>query len=177
MLARPARLCQDEASRRSVQRDAEEGVMADSNPPVRSMNAAADMLQIVVRNMQALTTAQQQVLDGIGLLARQQTQMAQALLRYATPGAIKLPATDPAASIDWLKSEMETTQAATNELSQLILNISGNAATTLQTRTYAALDELKAVAVAMQPASKAPAVPPSPPVKLPAPAAKTAAAA
>ncbi len=151
--------------------------MAD-NTPVRGMSAAADMMEIVMRNMQALTTAQLQVLEGVGLLAKQQTQMAQALLRNAAPGTIKLRATDPVAGIDWLKTEMENSQATMNVVSQLIMDMSGNAATTLQTRTYAALDELKAVVLAIAPAPKAPqavAAPPSPQAKLSVPAARTAA--
>jgi hypothetical protein len=152
--------------------------MAETVTPVRSVSAAADMLQIVIRNMQAIATAQQQVLDGIGLLARQQTQMTQALLSHATPGAIKLPVNEPGAGIDWLKSEMQNTQATMNVVSQLIMDMSGNAATTLQTRTYAALDELKAVLVAMGPAPKAAqAAPPAPQAKLPGPGLKTASAA
>jgi hypothetical protein len=153
--------------------------MAD-NAPVRSVSAAADFVGIIMRNIEAVTTAQQQVLQGIGLLAKQQTQMAQALLRTTTPGTVKLTVADPAASIDWLKAELENTQATMNEVSQLMMNISGNAATTLQTRTFAALDELKAVIVAMAPAPKAlppSAAPPGPQAKLSAPAVKTPAAA
>jgi hypothetical protein len=147
--------------------------MADSNAP---MTAATDMLGIVFRNMQAVTAAQQQVLEGFGQLARQQTQMAQALLRSAMPGTMKVP--DPAAGIDWLKSELETGQATMNEMSQLMLTISGNAAATLQARGYAALDELKAVVVALGPAVKVPpaaAAPPAALAKLAAPAARAAA--
>ncbi len=142
--------------------------MAEQFTPQRSLAAGAEIFGIAMRNMQAVSAAQQQMLEGIGQCYRQQTHMADSMLRQARPGGVGAQPTDVAARIESFKTALQEAQASVHVLSELMLRSTGEVATTLQTRLYAALDEVKTLVQGAEPAA-APAAAAASPMRKPAP--------
>jgi len=122
------------------------------------------------RNMEALSAAQQQLLEGLGMLAKQQTQSMQTMLRQAFGTTQVTPQLGDVRGligtrIDDLKSSILEAQARSNAVSEIMMRSRGEAAGTLQTRMLAALDEFKALVVADGPSLTQPSAV-SPPVRI-----------
>ena len=109
-----------------------------------------DLLAIEMRNMEAIGLAQQKMLEGMGVLAQHQAEMAEGALRRSFGAQPSLP-TSPSSlqaavigQITSLKTTMQESQANSNVLSELAARSSGDVANILQSRMFAALDEFKA---------------------------------
>ena len=109
-----------------------------------------ELVSMQMRNMQALSTAQQQMLDGLSMVAKQQLQIMESSLRR-TFGIAQM-ASSPSdlreligTRIDDLKASLLEAQANSNAVSEIMARSLGEVASTLQARTMAALDELKAL--------------------------------
>ena len=109
-----------------------------------------DLLAIELRNMEAIGLAQQKMLEGMGMLAKRQAEIAEGTLRrsFGAPPSVPSSASDVHAAvigqITSLKTAMVESQANSNILSELAARSSGEVATILQSRMMAALDEFKA---------------------------------
>ena len=110
----------------------------------------AELAGMQMRNMQALSTAQQQMLDGLSMVAKQQLQIMESSLRR-TFGIAQM-ASSPSdlreligTRIDDLKSSILEAQANSNAVSEIMARSLGEVASTLQARTMVALDEVKAL--------------------------------
>jgi hypothetical protein len=109
-----------------------------------------DLLAIELRNMEAIGLAQQKMLEGMGLLAKRQAEIAEGTLRRALGAQPSVPtsASDIHAAaigqITSLKTAIVESQANSNILSELAARSSGEVANILQSRMMAALDEFKA---------------------------------
>jgi hypothetical protein len=117
--------------------------MTEPVSPLKGVGATLELMGIAGRNLQALAAAQQQMLQSLAVLASEQAQLTKAMLSQ-----MQANAPDPAnmgANIDKLKTALQESQASMNTLSELMARGAGEAATTLQDRFYAALDELKAI--------------------------------
>lgn len=109
----------------------------------------SDFVAIELRNIEAMAIAQQKMLEGWGVLAQRQAEMAQGTLRRSFDPETAKP--NPASSlpaavigqIDSLKTAILEGQANTNILSELAARSSGEVASVLQSRMIAALDELR----------------------------------
>jgi phasin family protein len=103
-----------------------------------------------MRNMQALSTAQQQMRDGLSMVAKQQLQIMESSLRR-TFGIAQTASSPPdlreliGMRIDDLKSSILEAQANSNAVSEIMTRSLGEVASTLQTRMLVALDEVKAL--------------------------------
>jgi ssDNA thymidine ADP-ribosyltransferase, DarT len=110
----------------------------------------AELVGMQMRNMRALSTAQQQMLDGLSMLAKQQLQTMDSSRRrafgigQATSSPFDLRALI-GTRIDDLKSSILDAQANSNAASEIMARSLGEVASTLQTRMMAALDEVKAL--------------------------------
>jgi hypothetical protein len=130
----------------------------------------SDLLAIELRNMEAIGLAQQKMLEGIGVVARHQAEMAEGALRRAFGAQPSAPTSAPSlqaavvGQITSLKTTMQESQANSNILSELAARSSGEVANILQSRMFAALDEFKAALEQAIPEKL-----PSPPVALAAP--------
>ena len=106
-----------------------------------SLKYWSDIVAIEFRNVEALGLAQQKMLEGWGQLAQRQAEIAQGAwsrsLELKGPGNL-------AEQIDSLKTTILENQANSNILTELAARSSGEAASILQTRFVAALDEYKA---------------------------------
>ena len=109
-----------------------------------------DLLAIEMRNMEAIGLAQQKMLEGMGMLAKRQAEIAEGTLRRsfgAQPSVPSLASGVQAAvigQITSLKTAMVEGQANSNILSELAARSGGEVANILQSRMMAALDEFKA---------------------------------
>jgi len=106
-----------------------------------SLKYWSDIAAIEMRNIEAFSLAQQKMLEGWGLLAQRQAEIAQGTLSRSlglhAPGSV-------GERIDSLKTTILESQANSNMLTELATRSSGEAAGILQTRLLASLDEWKA---------------------------------
>jgi phasin family protein len=108
-----------------------------------------DLIGIQMRNMEAIRQAQQKMLEGIGVLAKRQTEIMGGTLRRSVsePSAA---ATSPdirsvvGHQIESFKTTILENQANSNILSEMAARSSAEVANILQSRMMAALDEFKA---------------------------------
>ena len=107
-----------------------------------------DLIVIQMRNMEAIRQAQQKMLEGIGVLAKRQTEIIEGTLRRsvseppaATPSDIR---TAVSHQIESLKTTILENQTNSNILSEMAARSSAEVANILQSRMMAALDEFKA---------------------------------
>ena len=114
------------------------------------VGCVTELVGMQMRNMQALSTAQQQMLDGLSMVAKQHLQIMESSLRR-TFGIAQM-ASSPSdlreligTRLDDLKASILEAQANSNAVSEIMARSLGEAASTLQTRMMAALDELKAL--------------------------------
>ncbi len=126
-----------------------------------------DLLAIEMRNMEAIGLAQQKMLEGMGILARRQAEIAEGTLRRSFGAQPSVPSSASGVQaavigqITSLKTAMVESQANSNILSELAARSSGEVANILQSRMMAALDEFKAAleqAIPEKPASAPPAL-------------------
>lgn len=123
-------------------------------PPIAfQAGYVSGLVGMQMRNMDAVATAQQKLLEGLGMLAKQQSQFMESSLRRAfdTNQAASPPADVRGligTRIDDLKSSILEAQARSNAVSEIMMRSLGEVAETLQTRMLAALDEFKALLVA-----------------------------
>jgi hypothetical protein len=110
----------------------------------------SDLLAIELRNMEAIGLAQQKMLEGMGVLAQHQAEMAEGALRRSFGAQPSVPTSASGlhaaviGQITSLKTTMQESQANSNILSELAARSSGDVANILQSRMFAALDEFKA---------------------------------
>ena len=114
------------------------------------VGCVTELVGMQMRNMQALSTAQQQMLDGLSMVAKQHLQIMESSLRR-TFGIAQM-ASSPSdlreligTRLDDLKASILEAQANSNAVSEIMARSLGEVASTLQTRTMVALDELKAL--------------------------------
>jgi hypothetical protein len=133
----------------------------------------SELVAIELRNMEAIGLAQQKMLEGMGVLAQRQAEMAEGTLRrsfgaqsfgaqsFGAEGSLPAPASGVQAmvigQITSLKTTMLESQANSNILSELAARSSGEVAEILQSRMIAALDEFKAALEQAIPERPAPA--------------------
>jgi hypothetical protein len=122
--------------------------MNDISQSIVGLGKTSDLLAIQLRNMQAFSTAQQKMLEGLSMLIKQQADIVQVLVRrsFDNPQATASPSDMRGlfgAWIDGLKQSIMETQANSNVLSEIVTRSAGEVASTLQARMMAALDELK----------------------------------
>ena len=107
-----------------------------------------DLIGIQIRNMEAIRQAQQKMLEGIGGLAKRQTEIIEGTLRRSV--SEPSPATPPdiraavSHQIESLKTTILENQTNSNILSEMAARSSAEVANILQSRMMAALDEFKA---------------------------------
>jgi hypothetical protein len=107
-----------------------------------------ELVGMQIRNMRALSAAQRQTLDGLSLLAKQQSQIMESSLRRTF--GIAQAASSPSdfrgligRRINDLKASILDGQANSNAVSEIMARSLGEVASTLQTRMMTALDEFK----------------------------------
>jgi hypothetical protein len=109
-----------------------------------------DLLAIEMRNMEAIGLAQQKMLEGMGMLAKRQAEIAEGTLRRSFGAQPSVPSLASGVQavvigqITSLKTAMVEGQANSNILSELAARSGGEVANILQSRMMAALDEFKA---------------------------------
>jgi hypothetical protein len=114
------------------------------------LNYVSEIFAIQARNIEALLQAQQEIMKGSGDLAKHQMEILEGTLRRtlgAQPAQMGSASDIRAAigsQIDAFKTSILQNQANSNVLSELAARSSGEAATRLQSRMMAALDEFKA---------------------------------
>jgi hypothetical protein len=108
----------------------------------------SDLIGIQMRNMEAIRQAQQKMLEGIGVLAKRQTEIVEGTLRRSVsePSAVTSPDIRSVVSyqIESIKTTILENQANSNILSEMAARSSADVANILQSRMMAALDEFKA---------------------------------
>lgn len=115
------------------------------------LNYFHELLAIEFRNMEAIRQAQQKMVEGMGVLAQRQAEMAEGAFRRSFGVQPAVPTSASAlhaavvGQIDSLKTTMLESQANSNILTELAVRSSGDVANILQSRMMAALDEFKAV--------------------------------
>jgi hypothetical protein len=115
-----------------------------------SLKYFGDLLAIELRNMEAIGLAQQKMLEGMGILAQRQAEIAEGTLRRSFGAEAAMPTSASGihaaviGQITSLKTAMLESQANSNILSELAARSSGEVADILQSRMIAALDEFKA---------------------------------
>jgi hypothetical protein len=121
----------------------------DATRPDTFLSAYFAALGMQTRNIQAVASAQQKLLESFCLMAVQQTQFAQAKLRRLSDTSASPTATPPnlratlCAQIDDLKTALMEGQAGTNALSEIMTRGGAEATSIMQKRFMTALDELK----------------------------------
>jgi hypothetical protein len=114
------------------------------------LNYFSELLEIQMRNMEAMRLAQQKTLEGMGVLAQHQAEMLEGMLRRslgARPSSLASGSdirTAIVGQVDLLKTSIQEGQTNSNILAELAARSSGDVANTLQSRLMAALDEFKA---------------------------------
>jgi hypothetical protein len=127
----------------------------------------SELLAIQIRNLEAMRLAQQKMLEGMGVLARHQVEMAGGALSrsFAAQPSVLASGSDIRAAIagqiEALKTAIKEGQSNSNVLSELAARSSGDVANTLQTRMMAALDEFKAALEHAMPDSAGAGPPPA----------------
>ena len=100
-----------------------------------------------MRNMEAIRQAQQKMLEGIGVLAKRQTEIIEGTLRRSVsePPAAASPdiRTAVGQQIETIKTTILENQTNSNILSEMAARNSAEVANILQSRMMAALDEFK----------------------------------
>src|SRR3954452_6654198 len=118
--------------------------MSVTSKPVLDLAYMPDLVGIQVRNVQAVSAAQQKMLEGFSLLTTQVLQSVDALARRSfTNTQSSSTGSDLGGRIDQLKQMIIDVQASSNSLSEIMVRSAGEAASTLQARMMASLDELK----------------------------------
>ena len=120
--------------------------------PSQSVNGGfsflTDLIGIQMRNMEAIQQAQQKMLEGIGVLAKRQTEIMGGTLRRSVSEPSAVTSSDIRAvvshQIESLKTTILENQANSNILSEMAARSRTKVATILQSRMMAALDEFKA---------------------------------
>ena len=111
-------------------------------------NLFTDLIGIQMRNMEAVRQAQQKMLEGMGVLAKRQTEIIEGTLRRSVSEPLDVTYTDIRAvvshQIESLKTTILENQANSNILSEMAARSSAEVANILQSRVMAALDEFKA---------------------------------
>ena len=106
-----------------------------------------ELIGIQMRNMEAIRQAQQKMLEGIGGLAKRQTDIIEGTLRRSVsePAAVTSPDIRAVVShqIEALKTTIFENQANSNILSEMAVRSGAEVANILQSRMMAALDEFK----------------------------------
>jgi hypothetical protein len=121
-----------------------------SRPLTGGLKCLMDLFTIELRNLEALSLAQQKMIEGIGALMQRQTEMAGEVLGRALDAKTLIsapPAGVGAAFLSQfgaLKTAIVEGQARSNTLAEIAARSSGDVANILQARSLAALDELKA---------------------------------
>ena len=107
-----------------------------------------DLIGIQMRNMEAIRQAQQKMLEGMGVLAKRQTEIIEGTLRRSVsePSAAASPDIRGVVShqIDSIKTTILENQTNSNILSEMAARSGAEVANILQSRMMAALDEFKA---------------------------------
>jgi hypothetical protein len=108
----------------------------------------SELLGIQMRNIEAMQLAQQQMMEGIGVLAKHQAEMLEGTLRRSFGAQPSAPADSDiraviGSQIDSLKTTIKECQSNANVLSELAARSGGEVANTLQSRMMTALDEFK----------------------------------
>ena len=119
----------------------------DGTPDIfgNSLKYWSDLVAIELRNIEALGLAQQKMMEGWGVLAQRQAEIVQGALQGTLQRSLELKGPgNLAEQIDLLKTTILEGQANSNILSELAARSSGEAASILQSRFVAALDEYKA---------------------------------
>src|SRR3954467_622795 len=114
--------------------------MSATSKPILDFAYMPDLVGIQFRNAQAVSAAQQKMLEGFSLLTTQVLQTVDSLARRSFTN------TQPSSTggrIDQLKQMIVDVQASSNSLSEIMVRSAGEAASTLQARMMASLDELK----------------------------------
>src|SRR3954447_18852714 len=114
--------------------------MSATSKPTLDFAYMPDLVGIQFRNVQAVSAAQQKMLEGFSLLTTQVLQTVDSLARRS------FTSTQPSSTggrIDQLKQMIVDVQASSNSLSEIMVRSAGEAASTLQARMTASLDELK----------------------------------
>lgn len=120
--------------------------------PLRSVNGGfgflSDLVGIQMRNMEAVRQAQQKMLEGIGVLAKRQTEIMEGTLRRSVSEPSAVGSSDirgvVGQQIESLKTTIQENQANSNILSEMAARSGAEVADILQKRMMAALDEFKA---------------------------------
>ncbi|HEY2540595.1 MAG TPA: phasin family protein [Stellaceae bacterium] len=120
--------------------------------PSRSLDGGfgflTDLVGIQMRNMEAVRQAQQKMLEGIGVLAKRQTEIMEGTLRRSVSEPSAVGSSDirgvVGQQIESFKTTILENQANSNILSEMAARSSGEVANILQSRMMAALDEFKA---------------------------------
>jgi hypothetical protein len=106
-----------------------------------------ELIGIQMRNMEAIRQAQQKMLEGIGGLAKRQTEIIEGTLRRSVsePSVGTSPDIRTVVShqIDSLKTTILENQTNSNILSEMAARSGAEVANILQSRMMAALDEFK----------------------------------
>jgi hypothetical protein len=122
-----------------------------------------ELVAIELRNLEAIGLAQQKMLEGMGVLAQHQAEMAEGTLRRSFGGQASMPTSASGiqsaviGQITALKTTMLESRANSNVLSELAARSGGDVANILQSRMIAALDEFKAALEQAIPEQLAPA--------------------
>jgi phasin family protein len=116
------------------------------------LSYVSELLAIQMRNVEAMRMAQQQMLEGIGVMAKHQTEMLEGAFRRSFGAHPSAPAGSDiraaiAGQIESLKTAIKECQSNSNVLSELAARSNGEVANTLQSRMMAALDEFEAALV------------------------------
>src|SRR3954447_7063925 len=117
--------------------------MSVTSKPVLDLAYMPDLVGIQVRNVQAVSAAQQKMLEGFSLLTTQVLQTVDSLARRSFNTQPSSTGSDLARRIDQLKHMILDVQASSNSFSEIMVRSAGEAASTLQARMMASLDELK----------------------------------
>jgi hypothetical protein len=118
--------------------------MSVTSKPVLDLAYMPDLVGIQVRNVQAVSAAQQKMLEGFSLLTTQVLQIVDSLARRSFANTQpSSTGSDMGGRIDQLKQMIVDVQASSNTLSEIMVRSAGEAASTLQARMMASLDELK----------------------------------
>jgi hypothetical protein len=126
--------------------------MEDASRVVGGLKYVMDVFAIEVRNLEALSLAQQKMIEGAAALLQHQAGMAGDLLRKGLDAKALATTAAPQAAVGSalvsqiaaLKTSILEGQANANVLSEVAARSGGEVATILQKRMMDALDELKA---------------------------------
>ena len=106
-----------------------------------------DLIGIQMRNMEAIREAQQKMLEGIGVLAKRQSEIIEGTLRRSVGEPPAATSSDIRSvvghQIESLKTTILENQTNSNILSEMAARNSAEVANILQSRMMAALDEFK----------------------------------